>query len=142
VLVAAAQYPDGVARDQLSVLIGYKRSSRDAYIQRLIGRGYASLNGGTIVATDEGVRALGSDFEPLPVGDELRAWWLQRLPPGEKAVLEAAIQMYPMAIDRSAIDEQTGYKRSSRDAYIQRLMARRLVTIERGAVMASDALFG
>ena len=33
-LIAMAQHPDGVTREQLTVLTGYKRSSRDAYIQR------------------------------------------------------------------------------------------------------------
>src|SRR6185312_5032994 len=35
ILTAAAQYPDGVSREQLTVLTGYKRSSRDTYLQRL-----------------------------------------------------------------------------------------------------------
>jgi hypothetical protein len=33
--MAVAQYPEGVTREQLSVLTGYKRSSRDTYVQRL-----------------------------------------------------------------------------------------------------------
>ncbi len=40
------------------------------------------------------------------------------------------------------LDEATGYKRSSRDTYIQRLMARRLVrVVDRGKVVASEELF-
>lgn len=142
-LIAAAQYPDGVARDQLSVLTGYKRSSRDAYILRLSARGYVTLNGnGTVHATDDGIAALGDAYEPLPEGNALQRWWLDRLPPGEKAVLEATLHAYPGVMERAALDDATGYKRSSRDAYIQRLMARRLVTADRGAVRAADTLFG
>ena len=90
-LIAAAQYADGVTREQASILTGYKRSSRDAYIQRLLGKGYVELRSGNVVATDAGVAALGSDYEPLPTGEALQAYWLQRLPPGEKAVLEVLI---------------------------------------------------
>jgi hypothetical protein len=46
---------------------------------------------------------------------------------------------YPKSIGSEAISEATGYKRSTRDAYLQRLDARRLVVTElcrcaRGAV--------
>jgi hypothetical protein len=67
--------------------------------------------------------------------------WLQRLPSGERAVLEVLIGSYPQAVDRESIDNVTGYKRSSRDAYLQRLFAKRLVTTDRGSVRASDTLF-
>jgi hypothetical protein len=51
------------------------------------------------------------------------------------------IQKHPHAADRNYIDDQTGYKRSSRDAYIQRLKARQLVEIVAGEVRASKDLF-
>jgi hypothetical protein len=140
-LIAAAQYTDGITREQASILTGYKRSSRDAYIQRLLGKGYVELRGANVLATDAGVTALGSDYEPLPTGEALQEYWLARLPPGEKAVLEAAIHAYPNGVDREAIDDATGYKRSSRDAYIQRLQARQLLAKGGGSVTASDVLF-
>jgi hypothetical protein len=140
-LIAAAQYPEGLTREQASILTGYKRSSRDAYIQRLQGKGYLHPGGGNIVVTQQGVDALGSDYEPLPTAEDLQTYWLERLPPGEKAVLEVAIKKYPEQIDVEFVDEQTGYKRSSRDAYIQRLMARKLLTRGRGMIRASDVLF-
>ncbi len=55
VLIAAAQHPNGVTRQQLTVLTGYKRSSRDAYIQRLRERGYIDA-GERIQATADGGR--------------------------------------------------------------------------------------
>ena len=141
-LIAAAQYADGITREQASILTGYKRSSRDAYIQRLIGKGYAEISrSGNVVATDAGIAALGSDYEPLPTGKALQDYWRNRLPPGEKAVLEAAIATYPDSADRDVISESTGYKRSSRDAYIQRLQARQLLEKGGGPVTASAVLF-
>ena len=142
VLTAAAQYPDGVARDQLSVLTGYKRSSRDAYIQRLREKGYVEVSGDSILATEEGVTALGPNYEPLPTGDALLAYWLRRLPDGERKTLEILVQHYPRTLEREVIDESTGYRRSSRDAYLQRLRSRRLVEFTgRGEVKASEELF-
>ncbi len=143
ILTAAAQYPDeGASREQLTILTGYMRSSRDAYIQRLVGRGFVTLNGnGNIHATDHGTAALGSDFEPLPTGARLLAWWLERLPIGEKAILQSAVRAYPEWVDRDQVSEATGYKRSSRDAYIQRLTSRRVLSTERGAIRARDELF-
>lgn len=143
VLRAIAQYPDGAERDQLTVLTGYKRSTRDAYIQRLCVAGYVAIDREyRVVATDAGIDALGSDFEPLPQGDELQRYWLNRLPEGERRILEPLLSAYPDAVRRDVLEEQTGYKRSTRDAYLQRLQSRRLVEdVGRGEVRASANLF-
>lgn len=143
VLRAIAQYGEaGASRNQLQVLTGYRRSSRDTYIQRLRERGYVSIQGDTLLATQEGIGALGSDFEELPTGDELREYWMQRLPEGERRILKILTDRHPDAVQRSQIDEATEYKRSSRDTYLQRLSARRLVEfVGRGEVKASADLF-
>lgn len=141
VLIAIASYPDGVDRDQLSVLTGYKRSSRDAYVSRALARSHVEVNGSRILATEEGIAALGSDFEPLPTGEALREHWANRLPEGERKILEALMAVFPDPLPREALDDATGYKRSSRDAYISRLKARRLVTIEPSGIAASATLF-
>lgn len=141
VLIALAQYPEGCARDQITILTGYKRSTRDAYIQRLIGRGYANIGNGVVLATDEGVTALGDDYEPLPTGFDLQQYWLQRLPEGERKILKELVWSGRKTIDRDTLTEKTGYMRSTRDAYIQRLKARRLVDVSREGVTASETLF-
>lgn len=143
ILIALAQYPDGCERDQLSILTGYKRSSRDAYVQRLREKGYAENSGTLVQCTEAGYAALGGDYEPLPTGDALREYWLSKLPEGERRILEGLVGAFPQAVERESLDEATGYKRSSRDAYIQRLKARRLVTLEgRSLVKAAQELFG
>lgn len=140
-LNAIAQYAGGVRREQLQVLTGYKRSSRDAYIARLRGKGFVELNGENVVATPAGISALGSDYDPLPTGDALRERVLRDLPEGERKVLEVLLSRYPSAVDRTEIDLETDYKRSSRDAYIARLKLRKLVVTQGSAVKASDDLF-
>lgn len=140
ILIAAAQF-DGVDRDQLSVLTGYKRSSRDAYIARLLAKGFVEVSGRTVSVTPDGEAALPADYEPLPTGRDLQDYWRGRLPEGERRILEELIAGYPNAVARAALDDATGYKRSSRDAYIARMKAKRLVEITSDGVRASETLF-
>lgn len=143
ILTAVAQHGgEPVTREQLTVLTGYKRSSRDTYLQRLREKGYIEAAGGGLVATPGGVAALGPDFETLPTGAELRAYWLDRLPGGERRILEALIAAWPDAVHRESLSDETGYKRSSRDTYVQRLKARQIVDTESGGkVKATQKLF-
>jgi hypothetical protein len=119
---------------------GYKRSSRDAYVQRLRERGYVGHEGDRIVATRDGIAALGA-YEPLPTGTALRERVLGRLPKGERRILECLIARYPHGVARQEIDATTSYQRSSRDAYLHRLGARELVEARGREVKASDNLF-
>jgi len=140
VLIAACQF-QGVDRDQLSVLTGYKRSSRDAYIQRLREKEFIETAGATITPTNAGKAALGDGAAPLPTGTDLQDYWRNRLPEGERRLLDVLIENFPNEVQRQALDDITGYRRSSRDAYIQRLKARRLVEPIGPAVRASETLF-
>lgn len=143
ILTAVAQANErGATREQLTVVTGYKRSSRDTYLQRLSQRGFINIVGDRIFPGVEGLAVLGADFEPLPEGDALRAYWLERLPEGERKVLEVITSHYPQVVAREDIDEATGYKRSSRDTYLQRLAARQLIVSDgRGTVRAVNELF-
>lgn len=141
VLRALIQFPKGLQRTQLTVLTGYARSSRDAYISRLKQKGFVETNLVYVFVTDAG-RAAMPHAEPLPTGDALRDYWFRQLPDGERNVLQLLVNAYPDAVEKTAIDEQTGYARSSRDAYISRMRAKQLVVdVGRGAVRASEALF-
>jgi uncharacterized protein len=140
-LRALIQYPGGLNRRQLTVLTGYKRSTRDAYLLRLLNRGYVEYSGERVFATQAALLEM-PDAEPLPTGLALRDWWEQKLPAGERAVLVELCTSYPRAVKREDIDAATGFKRSTRDAYLSRLAAKELVTEpQRGYVRASDQLF-
>jgi uncharacterized protein len=141
VLTAIAQHDEGVDKEQLTVLTGYKRSARDTYLQRLRAKGLIEASGTALVATEDGVEALGADYESLPTGDALRAHWMGKLPLGERRVLEVLVGAYPGVVAREVLDEATGYKRSARDTYLQRLGARRLVERTGDGVRASPRLF-
>ena len=140
-LTACLQFPEGLSREKLTVLTGYKRSSRDAYIFRLRERGYVLTDANIVLATNNGENAL-PEIAPLPIGVELREYWLARLPEGERKVIALLIERYPDKILKEEIDQVTGYKRSSRDAYLYRLAAKNLVAEpESKYARASDILF-
>ena len=140
ILIAVAQFGEA-ERDQLTVMTGYKRSSRDAYIARLAAKGYLDISGRTLRPTQDGVNALGSDYAPLPTGSDLYNFWRGRLPEGELKILDVLVNT-ARPLNRNDLDEPTGYKRSSRDAYLSRLAARRLIEVAgAGMVQASPQLF-
>lgn len=140
VLTACIMYADGVVRERLTVLSGYKRSSRDEYVRRLVLRGFAEIRGDIVLATQAGIDAL-PDVQPLPTGEDLQQFWRDKLPDGERKLLDILIRSGGDSISRDALDE-AGYKRSSRDEYLRRLQARALVIEpERGQVAASPNLF-
>lgn len=141
VLVAVAQHPNGCTRQQLTVLTGYKKSSRDTYLQQLAQQGFTTQQGDRIEATQAGHEALGPDFERLPTGARLRAHVLATLPQGQRRVLEVVIEGWDAAVPREEITARTGYLKSSRDTYIQQLAARELVEVSRGGIKASANLF-
>lgn len=141
ILIALAQHPDGCTREQITVLTGYKRSSRDTYLQRLQSAGLVDRHYNRLLCTASGRAELGNDFEPLPMGHELQAYWLGRLPVGEARLLGVLVDAYPQAVDKDVLSETTGYQRSSRDTYLQRLSARELITRKHGHIYASEQLF-
>lgn len=140
ILTACAQHRNGCTRQQLTVLTGYKRSSRDAYIARLLQKALIGVDDGRLYASVHGVAELGNNFKPLPVGDDLQAYWSSHLPEGERVIYEQVLLAYPKALARDEVDGR--YKRSSRNAYIARLLAKELITTPTaGQVRASDDLF-
>jgi hypothetical protein len=140
VLVAVAQHGDaGVSREQVTVLTGFKTSTRNAYLQRLRLKGLVGDE--PFVATERALALLGPDFEPLPTGSALLTHWLDQLPSGEAEVLRSLTDRYPEYVSRDEVTRVTGFKTSTRNAYLQRLGARKLTQVSRDGVQASPILF-
>lgn len=140
VLSYVAQYPDGVTARQLTVLTGYKRSTRNTYLQKLTQKSAITKRGERIFITETG-RSL-VNFEPLPTGEELRDHWRRELPQGERAIFEILLRAYPDDVDREEIDALTGYSRSTRNTYIQKMAAKELIQVTTpGRIKANDHLY-
>jgi|HubBroStandDraft_2_1064218.scaffolds.fasta_scaffold02109_3 hypothetical protein len=128
ILTAAAQYTNGVTRKQLTVLIGLKGSTRNAYIQRLRERGHLT-DTDRIRITAEGRQVLGVDFKPLPTGPALVEYWRGELPEPEMLVLEALLVRAPQTREEiGALNP--AWAVSTRNAYIHRLRAKELIYSE------------
>jgi len=140
VLDALIQFADGLKRNKLSVLTGYKRSTRDAYIARLEKAGLVTVALGRITATQAGHDAR-PNAKPLPTGKDLQVFWLSRLPHGEAAIFKILLAADGDTVAHVAIDEETGFKRSTRDAYLSRMEAKQIVVRAPGVASASPNLF-
>lgn len=141
IMIFVAQV-NGATREQITVTTGYKRSTRNEYIRRLSQAGFVTLAGDDVNPTPSGIEALGADYKPLPTGQKLRDHWIATLPEGESAILELCFECYPLVISRDDITDRTRYQRSTRNEYIRRLAARKLVvTSHDGEVKASEHLF-
>jgi len=143
VLETSFQYADqgGVSKEMLTVLTGYKRSSRDTFLQQLKALGMLESRGDRYLPSSAAEDAYGGQLERLPAGDSLLEYWRNRLPEGERRVLDVAVECYPEGVEKETIDEVTGYRRSSRDTFLQRLRVRNLVTVAGSTVTASKMLF-
>jgi hypothetical protein len=141
VLIAIAQHAQGVRRDQLAVLTGYKRRTRNDYLLRLQQRGCIENTGDRVVATPAGIAALGDSYDPLPTGEALRLRVLGELPEGERRILEVLIANHPGGVARGELDGATGYARRTRNDYLARLKSRMLIATSGDEVRASDDLF-
>jgi Fic family protein len=139
---AVAQY-GSIKRDTITVLTGFKRATRDAYIDRLRKRDFvAAPRGGQVTITEAGRAALPDNFEPLPTGERLRQYWLDRLPEGERRIMEVMLPFGSEQVDRESLSVATGYKRATRDAYLQRMRSKKIVEdADRGFVRLSANLF-
>jgi len=127
VLTAIAQYPSGVSNETLTVLTGYRQTSRYEYTRKLKAAGYITDQGSKWFISDAGLRILGTDYEPLPTGAALRDYWLNRLRGGELAIFKALLGHWPNTVELGRLGEEIGYKQTSRYEFLRKLKARKLV---------------
>ena len=144
-LIALAQHPGGLTKKQVHVHTGYASSgSTSAAFADLARDGWAAADGNRLAITVRGLDALGP-FDPLPLGDELRAWLLagDKLSTMEKALLDEICAAYPQPVAKGAVLEKTGYASSgSTSAAFAKLVAYNYA-IPQGASMlkAAEELF-
>ena len=143
VLIAVAQHmPDGVNAAQLSLLTGYKKTTRDLYVRRAVASGWVQKHGAQVLATRAGERELGPGFERLPTGDALLRHWLGRLKEGPRRVLSYVATFYPHPVSSEQITRATSYKKTTRDLYVRKLKSWRLLEpTGKSHVQASPMLF-
>jgi hypothetical protein len=121
---------------------GFKKSSRDAYIARLRGKGLLDLSGDVVIATPKGIAEIGP-VDPVPTGAAAIDYWrtTSNLPPGEQVVFRVVADHAPAEVTREAIQAAVQLKRSSTNAYISRLAQRLLITTNRNGVTLAPAFY-
>lgn len=127
VMIAAAQYPEGVSRETLKVLTGFRATSLYEYSRLLVQRGYVDARDNLILPTPAGIEALGTDYEPLPTGNALVAYWRGRLSGGELKIFELLVANGSDPVSREQIMEALPCKSTSCYEFTRLLKSRRVV---------------
>lgn len=125
ILVNVYQY-GGLTRNQLTTIIGLKRSTRDAYVARLTGKGLLTVEGDKLVASGDFESHVGN-IELVKMGSQLLQHWIEKSPKSESEIL-AFIANNNDATNRNLIGKHFDYKESTRNAYIARLKGKNLIT--------------
>lgn len=143
ILVALARYPHGKAKRHLGQLAGYAWSGGG------FNNALSSLNvkgliqrGDPIRITEEGMAAIAGEVDDLPApGPALVAYWAGQVGKAERLILERLAQVYPKALTKEQLGEDTGYEPSGGgfNNAVSRLRVLELVE-GRGELRASDAL--
>jgi hypothetical protein len=102
---------EGVTASQLAIRSGIAKRGGTfrTYLGKIITNRWAARDGsGRIVRTSLGETVLG-DFDPLPSGDALLAFWLAELgQSGAARILETLADAHPYGLTREEIGERTG----------------------------------
>lgn len=144
-LTVLAQHRRALARNQIAILAGYssKSSHVDNTISNLRTRGYVTGGRNGIEITAEGRKALGK-YTPLPVGRALQEYWIRELDSAGGKFLTIICAAHPRTVTRDQVAEKAGYSTISShvDNTLSALRTRGLITGPRGAIKASEELFG
>lgn len=142
ILSALAQTPSGCDKAQLGILSGYSPNSGgfNNTLSKLRTAEFINREN-PIQITDAGLEALGS-FDPLPVGEALLSYWVNRLGKCEGAILTALYNEHPGALNKTSLGEITGYSVNSGGFNNSLSKLRTLKLIEGyGDIKASEAFF-
>lgn len=136
----------GADNSYLIAITGYTASSVTSYTKELKRKGLI-VKMHNWMPTNLGIAQIG-DFEPLPTGPELHAYWKANLPEGESRIFEYFINIYPQAATNQDIQnftqkpDGTQYSESSVTSYLKELRRKKLIVKARtGGDMASEDLF-
>lgn len=143
VLTALAQF--GESPDtKVGALTGYSAGAGhfSNVLSELRAGGYIDGERSRLNITDAGMDALGP-FDPLPTGEDLQAYWIQRLPKGSAEILRALVAAYPKSLTDEELGERTGYsaKAGHFSNCLSELRTRDLIAGSRNDLSASADLF-
>lgn len=145
-MIALAQYPEGLARRRLCMLADMSATSGTTanYLSELRQQGYITGEGeGPYIATHEGIEAVG-EFEPLPSGHDLVEYWKQKLgASGKRRIFEAIVHAYPEWVHAEDIGESALISHASGTFanYMSELATLNLIDRNKGEARLSEDFF-
>lgn len=143
ILTALAQHPEGMEINRLAALSGY---TVNGHFNNMVGGLRASghitpARVSPIQITDAGLKALGP-FEPLPTGQGLRDYWLNRVGPSKGRILQVLFGAYPEPLNIEELADRAGYTVNGHfNNMIGSLRTMGLITPPRQPIKAVDYLF-
>lgn len=145
-LVALAQHPEGLSKATLGLLaqISAKGGTFSTYMGRLRAHGWVEDRGGRLVATPDGVAALGA-FDPLPTGREAAQYWLDWCGNGgQRRILEVLIDAGRDGMSKADLGEVAGIASSGGtfSTYLGRLKTANLIEKHKGGLRVVETLLG
>jgi hypothetical protein len=142
ILIALAQNPDGAEINRLAALAGY---TVNGHFNNMLGslrlNEYITPARTLPQITQAGLKALG-DFEPLPRGEALREYWLQRVGRSKAKILKVLFDFYPKPLVIDELAEEAGYTVNGHfNNMMGSLRTMGLITPPRQPIKAMDYLF-
>lgn len=144
-LTVLVQHPDGCDRTQLAILAGLssKSGTFSTYLGRLRTSGWVCAEGAHLVATPDGIEALG-DCPPLPSGEALVAYWLDWCgrQGGRRRMLQALIDAGPQGMKRNDLASAADLSPNSGtfSTYLGKLRSAKLIDGRERLVAAAPLL--
>jgi hypothetical protein len=143
IMQALAQNPEGITDRKLAILADVKcrGSTMRGALSKGRGLGWIEGKGDRFKATAEGLAAMG-DISPLPVGEELRRYWQNRLGNGAaRQIFDIALASYPEPVTKHYIAEHTDISNNGSTMRGALSKLRGLQLISKHDLVASPVLF-
>lgn len=114
------------------------------YLGRLRSAGMVYGERDQLGITEEGLVHLGDDWQPLPTGDALRAYWLSKVGGGGKRrMLEVLLEAYPSPLTPDELAERANLALSGTfSTYLGKLRTLELAQGKGKEIRAAPELFG
>lgn len=119
-----------LTRRQVSLVTGYTKNTRNAYLLKLSQAGFVAADDDRFAITPDGEAQVTGDLIDLPrLGSDLLAWWLPKLPAGERCILVLFTERDDVRVmlTRAQVSQRTGYTKNTRNTYLLKLSQRFLI---------------
>lgn len=142
--VLAHRKPNESSKNLIAIQSGYSSSSGgfNNSLSKLKQQGFISGSNGIYNITNSGEVALG-EYDPLPTGEALHKYWIDKLPKCESRILARLIEIYPASSGKHTLASWLSYSETSGgfNNSLSRLRTLELINGSSIEMVASSNLF-